>query len=204
MQRQRLCRLRSFAMNDPVLDAEKSALRARAMAARAGLTAPGAGEALARHVLALAPARPTAIAGFWPMGEEIDTRPALHALHEAGHRILLPVTPRRGVPLSFRPWQPGCAMEAGRFGTSHPATAQTATPEWLLIPLLAFDGAGNRLGYGGGFYDRTLALLPGAYRLGVAYAAQQVPAVPVGPTDMALHAIATEAGLITPAPAPPG
>lgn len=196
MQRQRLCRLRSFFMNEAVLDAEKSALRAQALVARAALVAPGAGEALAGHVLAAVPAMPIAIAGYWPMGEEIDTRPALHALHAAGHRVLLPVTPRRGLPLSFRPWRPGCAMEAGRFGTQHPAAAETAAPDWLLIPLLAFDSHGNRLGYGGGYYDRTLAAMPGAFRLGVAYAGQQVGMVPSGATDMPLHAIATEQGLL--------
>jgi 5-formyltetrahydrofolate cyclo-ligase len=182
-------------MTEVALMAEKAALRARALPARAALAQPGAGEALAGHVLAAAPVNPSMIAGFWPMGDEIDTRPSLHALHQAGHRILLPVTPRRGEALSFRPWQPGCAMQAGRFGTQHPATSETATPDWLLIPLLAFDSAGNRLGYGGGYYDRTLAGLPAAFRLGIAYAAQLVPAVPVGATDIGLHAIATEAGL---------
>ncbi len=183
-------------MSDDALRAEKSALRAQALAARAALIAPGAPEALARHVLAAAPPPETTIAGFWPMGEEMDARPLLHALHARGHRILLPVTPRRGMPLSFRPWQPGIAMLPGRFGTQHPEASEEATPDWLLIPLLAFDAAGNRLGYGGGFYDRTLALMPAAHRLGIAYAAQQVPRVPVGPTDIPLHAIATEAGLL--------
>lgn len=196
MQRQRLCRLRSFFMNEAALLAEKAAMRAASSAARAGLALPGAGAALARHVLAAAPPRPTVVAGFWPLGEEIDTRPSLHALHAAGHRVLLPVTPPRGQPLSFRPWQPGCAMVAGRFGTAHPATPETVTPGWLLVPLLAFDDRGHRLGYGGGYYDRTLPGLPHAFRLGIAYAAQRVPAVPVGPTDMPLHAIATEEGLL--------
>lgn len=196
MQCQRLCRLRSVLVTDAMLDAEKAALRARALVARAALAAPGAGEALAGHVLAAVPAGPIAIAGYWPMGEEIDTRPSLHALHAAGHRVLLPVTPRRGLPLGFRPWRPGCAMEAGRFGTSHPAAGEAAAPDWLLIPLLAFDSRGNRLGYGGGFYDRTLAATPGAFRLGVAYAGQEVPAVPVGHNDIPLHAIATEQGLL--------
>ena len=195
MQRQRPCWPRSPRVSEAALVAEKTALRARALAARAALALPGAGEALAVHVLAASPPQPSIIAGFWPIGGEIDTRPSLHALHQAGHSILLPVTPRRGEALTFRPWQPGCAMQPGRFGTQHPATSDTATPDWLLIPLLAFDAHGHRLGYGGGYYDRTLAGLPGAFRLGIGYAAQRVPAVPVGATDIPLHAIATEAGL---------
>ena len=183
-------------MSDDGLVAAKSALRDHVLAARAALINPGAPEALARHVLAAAPPPATTIAGFWPMGDEIDTRPLLHALHARGHAVLLPVTPRRGLALGFRRWHPGCAMQPGRFGTHHPATEESATPDWLLVPLLAFDARGHRLGYGGGYYDRTLAALPGAFRLGVAYAGQQVARVPAGPYDMPLHAVATEAGLL--------
>jgi 5-formyltetrahydrofolate cyclo-ligase len=183
-------------MSDDALAARKAELRSLALAARAGMASPGAAEALAGHILAAMPSTASVVAGFWPMGDEIDIRPALHALHAASHRVLLPVTPRRGLPLSFRPWHPGCAMVAGRFGTRHPAGEHSAVPDCLLVPLLAFDSRRHRLGYGGGYYDRTLALLPQAHRLGVAYAAQQVPEVPVGPTDVPLHAIATERGLL--------
>jgi 5-formyltetrahydrofolate cyclo-ligase len=185
-------------MDDGLL-AEKLALRARMMALREAIAAPAAGAALVQNLLRHLPKAPMRIAGFWPMGAEIDTRPALHALHAAGHHILLPVTPPRGQVLTFRAWAPGCAMAPGRFSTQHPADGAEAAPEWLLVPLLAFDGRGHRLGYGGGYYDRTLAGLPGAWAVGVAYAAQQVPRVPTGPRDMALHAMATEEGWITPA-----
>ncbi len=184
---------------DDTLPAEKTALRARMMALRETLNTPDAGAALARVLLPRMPATPTRIAAFWSMGAEIDTAPAIQALHAAGHHILLPVTPPRGQALTFRAWAPGCAMAPGRFGTQHPADGAEAAPEWLLVPLLAFDARGHRLGYGGGYYDRTLAGLPGARAVGVAYAAQQVPRVPTGPRDMALHAIATEEGWITPA-----
>jgi 5-formyltetrahydrofolate cyclo-ligase len=112
---------------------------------------------------------------------------------------VLPVTPKRGQPLTFRHWHPGDIMERERFGTMRPAGRPTGlelVPDVLLIPLLAFDAAGRRLGYGGGFYDRTLAGLPGRFRLGCAYAAQQVDEVPAGPYDMTLDAVATECGVV--------
>jgi len=177
----------------------KAAMRVAALARRAGLARPEAGQALAAHVLEQCPPPPGAVvAGFWPMGDEIDLRPLLHALHTIGHLILLPVTPRRGLPLGFHVWSPGCAMLPGRFGTSHPEAEAPSAPGFVLVPLLAFDARGHRLGYGGGYYDRTLAALPQAFRLGVAYAGQQVPHVPAAPHDIPLHAIATEAGLLRP------
>lgn len=181
----------------PELAAAKAALRQRAMQARAGIDAAGAAEALARVVLDHCPPPPGAVvAGFWPMGEEIDIRPLMRRLQEAGHVLALPVTPRRGSPLVFRRWRYGEALEPGRFGTSIPATGPEIVPDWLLVPLLAFDRSGARLGYGGGYYDRTLAGLPDADCIGVAYAAQEVTAVPTGPHDRRLRGIATERGFI--------
>ncbi|HEX4367314.1 MAG TPA: 5-formyltetrahydrofolate cyclo-ligase, partial [Rhodopila sp.] len=117
------------------------------------------------------------------------------ALHARGHCIALPVTPKRGDALTFRGWQPGDVMVPERFGTLRPI-GELLIPDMLLIPLLAFDANGGRLGYGGGFYDRTLAALPGRFRLGCAFAAQQVDSVPVGPYDVRLDAVATENGII--------
>lgn len=169
------------------------------LAARAAWD-PGAGAALAAHLLTpgmlaqcgVAPG--SVIAGFWPMGREIDIRPLLTAFAAQG-RVVLPETPPRGEPLVFRLWHPGAAMLPGRFGTTWPEGA-VVTPDVLLVPLLAFDVAGGRLGYGGGYYDRTLATLPGARAIGCAYAAQQVEAVPTGPHDARLDAVATERGVI--------
>ncbi|MDO9501926.1 5-formyltetrahydrofolate cyclo-ligase [Falsiroseomonas sp.] len=175
----------------------KAEARKAALARRAACD-PALGSALTTHLLRDAPPPPGAIvAGFWPMGAEIDIRPALHALHARGHRIALPVTPRRGNPLAFRQWQPGDTLTRGPLGTSQPGPeAAPLTPDWLLVPLLAFDRAGHRLGYGGGYYDRTLATLPGATAIGVAYACQEVDEVPVGVDDAPLTAIATESGVI--------
>jgi 5-formyltetrahydrofolate cyclo-ligase len=136
------------------------------------------------------------IAGYWPMGEEMDPRPLMLALASRGHALALPVTPPRGQPLTFRAWAPGAALRAGPMGTSEPFAGDELRPDILLVPLLAFDRVGRRLGYGGGYYDRTLAALPGAKAIGIAYAGQEMAEVPAGPQDFRLPLIATEAGVI--------
>ena len=180
----------------PDLDEQKRVARARAMAVRAGHDAVACGEALTAHVLRECPPSAGAVvSGFWPLGEEIDIRPLLTALHARGHRIALPVTPRRGQALSFRHWTPGCTMIPERFGTQRPDGPELV-PSVLFVPLLAFDRLGHRLGYGAGYYDRTLAALADHTAIGCAFAAQEMDTVPVGPYDVPLHAIATERGVI--------
>ena len=176
------------------IDAAKAVARQAAALRRAG-SDPALGTGLTEHVLARIafPAGAT-VSGYWPMNDEIDIRPLLQALAERGHTIGLPVTGRRGEALVFRAWRPNEPLLTGRFGTSHPAGPEV-TPDVLLMPLLAFDGQGNRLGYGGGFYDRTVARLPGALRIGCAYAVQELDSLPTGPYDQRLHAIATERGV---------
>jgi len=156
---------------------------------------PALGGRLAEHVLRDAGLQSgQSVAGFWPIGTEIDIRPLLHALHASGHPILLPVTPPRGLPLSFAYWRPGEVLQPERFGTVRP-TGGPGVPDLLLVPLLAWDGQGRRLGYGGGYYDRTLAALPGRRTVGCAYAAQRVAEVPADEHDIPLDAVATELGL---------
>ena len=187
-----------FHPDDPDLAAAKAAMRARALSSRDAARADGAAEAVARTALLGAPPMPgDVVAGFWPMGGELDVRPLLRALAARGHVVALPRTPRRGSPLVFHAHDLAAPLEAGPFGTSQPsADAPVVRPDFVLVPLLAFDRRGGRLGYGGGYYDRTLDALPAAYRLGIAYAAQEVPAVPAGPFDVPLDAVATEAGVL--------
>ncbi len=144
------------------------------------------------------------VSAYWPIGSEIDPRPLMTHLHEAGHPIALPVISARGNPLVFRAWRPDDPLEQAGFGTQVPLGFQPElTPRVLIVPLLAFDRAGYRLGYGGGFYDRTLARLreSGAVlAVGVAYAAQEVARVPRDGGDQPVDWIVTEAEAI-PAPA---
>ena len=180
-----------------VLLRELKAEARRAALARREACDPALGAALAAHVLAGNPPPTGAVvAGFWPMGREIDIRPLLQALEARGHPLVLPVTPRRGSPLLFRRWRFGEPLGRGPMGTRQPEAGEILAPDWLLVPLLAFDRAGRRLGYGGGYYDRTLAGLPGAHALGCAYAAQEMPEVPAGPEDACLSAVATEQGVL--------
>jgi 5-formyltetrahydrofolate cyclo-ligase len=178
------------------IDDAKRAMRAERLAARAGHDPKAAGEALTALVLRDCPPPPAAVvSGFWPLDGEIDIRPLLLALHARRHPIVLPVTPKRGLPLSFRLWHPGDPLVAERFGTLRP-TGEERSPEFLLVPLLAFDRRGGRLGYGAGYYDRSLPLLSPHFALGCAFAAQEVPEVPMGPHDVRLDAMATEREVI--------
>ena len=102
---------------------------------------------------------PKIIAGFAPIQDEIDVWPLLCHLHASGYKICLPLTPNRPAPLSFRQWEPGSRLAKDRYGISYPATGEELCPDFILLPLLAFTSRGARLGYGGGYYDRTLQLL---------------------------------------------
>jgi 5-formyltetrahydrofolate cyclo-ligase len=189
----------------PELDAEKALLRGEMQMKREKAHAaggPAAALALRDRFLA-GPGKLVAeewpndvVSGFWPFGPEIDVRPILYHMHAAGHPIALPVVIRRGLPLLFRQWQPGQALVAGSFGVPRPdKNRPELTPEVLIVPLLAFDRAGYRLGYGGGFYDRTLAGLRAkgrALAIGVAFSVQEVPAIPRDETDQRLDWMVTE------------
>ncbi len=194
-----------------ILEREKKQLRGSASAARAAAAkaTPAAGRQLAERVLAAGTIpEQGAISGYWPMGSELDIRPLLLNLHERGQRLCLPVVVRAGAKLAFRLWQPGDELEPAGYGTQVPNEHQPdVIPNILLVPLLAFDREGYRLGYGGGFYDRTLLHWRekrSILAIGIAYAGQEMPAVPRGKHDQPLDLIATEEEIITPARAVEG
>ena len=117
----------------------------------------------------------------------------------------MPVVAGPGLPLDFRLWTPDTALIPGPFGAMIPESGDWVTPDTLIVPLVGFDAACNRLGYGGGFYDRTLARLAASSpvrAIGLAFAAQELPPLPLEPTDIALDAIVTETGVIRPATQP--
>lgn len=151
---------------------------------------------LGDHVRSLHDA--TIVAGYMAIQTEIDPRQALESLHEAGKRICLPVIQGKGKPLLFREWSPGAAMIEGDFGALIPRSGDTVIPDAAIVPLVAFDDKGYRLGYGGGYYDRTLVHLrenPSFHAVGFAFAAQEMPDLPVDPYDQYLDAVVTENGI---------
>ena len=166
--------------------------------------AVGAAEALRDHVLASRMLTGAlVVSAYRPIRTEIDPTPLMQALHLAGHRLTVPVILGEGQPLEFREWWPDVAMADGSFGAAVPVDTHTLIPDLLLVPLLAFDRQGWRLGYGGGFYDRTLEGLRANRKIkavGLAYAAQRISTVPIEPTDQRLDAIATEQGILKPTP----
>ena len=179
------------------LPERKRRAREAAKARRAGLT--GDGRDLVRRWPGMEAS--LVIAGYWPIGTEADTRPLLEHLAKT-HRVLLPVTPRDRLRLDFRRWTPGAAMEAGPFGTQHPVgTVGDAplVPDVVLVPLLAWTRAGDRLGYGGGYYDATLGALradnPALRAVGVAWDAQRVAVLPTEAHDARLDYVLSERGL---------
>ena len=139
------------------------------------------------------------VSGYWPIRDEADPRALMAALAGNGQVLALPRVAERGAALVFHRWLPGDATLIDMFGLTEPlASAEIVTPSILLVPLLAFDATGHRLGYGGGYYDRTLATLRDAGKIiavGVAYAGQEVGEVPRHDHDEPLDAIVTEKGV---------
>jgi len=136
------------------------------------------------------------LAGYWPMGTEMDVRPALVALDRIGVVITLPEVAAKDRPLRFRAWRPDEPLIEGDHGTFHPLdSVPLMRPDVVLVPMLAFDRRGYRIGWGGGYYDRTLELLRktgDCTAIGVAYGAQDVDEVPADAYDQRLDWIITE------------
>ena len=158
------------------LAADQRAARARAIAAE-----------LERRI---APGSAALVSAYWPIRGEPDLRPWMHAACERGLRIALPVALALRQPLQFREWRPGAALARGLWNIPYPADGAEVTPDVLLAPLVGFDAAHYRLGYGGGFFDRTLARLGAAARVfGVGYREAAIPTIYPQPHDIAMHAI---------------
>jgi 5-formyltetrahydrofolate cyclo-ligase len=205
-------------MTTPDIAAAKAALRADAKARRTAacraLGADGAtlvGTAIRdRFMATLEPAARAVVGTYWPFGDEVDSRPLLHHLHDLGHVCAVAAVVARHRSLVFRRWHPGQAFVAGTLGEpAPPADAPEEKPELLLVPLLAFDRRGYRLGYGGGYFDRTIAVLRaapdmagigGMIAVGIAYAAQEVATLPIERHDQRLDWIVTERETIRPGP----
>ena len=196
----------AFSFIPPVAPDLKPAVRRQARERRAHAHADdpaGKAAALAHQALrTLILDRGEVVAGYVAMRDEIDPRPLLDVLAGRGHPLCLPVVMGPDRALVFRAWMPGDALEPGDFGTSVPAAAALERlPTVVLVPMLAFDRRGYRLGYGGGFYDRTLPFLRarGPLRaVGLAYAEQEVAALPVEPHDAPLDAVVTPDAVIRP------
>mgnify|MGYP001469347594 CR=1 FL=1 len=186
------------AFNDP-----KALLRERMKGERraAAKARPDAGVHAAAHFLrAIERPAGTVVSVYYPIRDELDTEPLVASLIEEGTTVALPVVEKKKAPLTFRAYKPGDELTPGPYGELAPvAGAPAVTPTILVIPLLAFTRTGGRLGYGGGYYDRTLASLrkSGApLAVGYAFGAQEVDALPLSPLDQPLDWIVTERGPI--------
>lgn len=176
----------------------KTALAARKQAFNA--YGPELAAAISALLDEIGPITGQVIAGYMPMRSEISPLSAMAALAEQ-NRICVPVIEAKATPLRFREWSPDAEMSAGEFGAMIPVTGPWLTPDIVIVPLVGFDKSGNRLGYGGGFYDRTLEKLRGQRPLraiGFAFAAQQLVPLTPEPSDQPLDAIVTETGVIRP------
>jgi len=176
----------------------KPALRTEAIARRAALAGacPGFAQRIAAYTDELAVPRGAVVSFYWPMGDEADPRALAQALAVRGAALALPALVAKGAPLTFREWREGDSLVAHSFGMLEPGPeAPEIVPDVLLVPLLAFDSRGHRLGYGGGFYDRTLASLARKTAIGIAYAGQEVGELPTHARDHPLDMVVTERGV---------
>ncbi|HEY3639657.1 MAG TPA: 5-formyltetrahydrofolate cyclo-ligase [Xanthobacteraceae bacterium] len=181
----------------------KAELRRAALARRDALPATEraqAAETIAARTFPVAVKSGTIVAGFMPMKSELNPLPLMRKLAAAGARLALPAVAGRGQPLIMRAWAFGAPLAAGVWGIREPEpSAPAVAPEIVIVPLLAFDRSGHRIGYGAGYYDLTIAALratQAVVAIGVAFAAQEIAAVPATPHDALLDIVLTEREVI--------
>jgi 5-formyltetrahydrofolate cyclo-ligase len=179
--------------------ASKGDLRAAVLAKRDALSdqqRAEAAQALAGRKLPFEIAAGTIVSGYSPIRNEIDPAPLMRKLAEAGAKLALPAVMARGKSLAFRAWSPDDRLMMGPLGILEPSPAAAEfIPDIMLVPLAAFDPEGHRIGYGAGHYDHTLAHLrkiKAITAIGIAFAVQQIKAVPAQPHDVALDFVLTE------------
>ena len=187
-------------LKPPMDQTAKAALREEASARRDTLTTAErerAAVTIAERAIDIAKAiRPRVLAAYMPISSEVDCRPVISWAHDNDVAVVLPAVVD-ATALAFRLHRAGELLDAGRFGTqAPPAHAEVATPDVLIAPMIAFDRTGARLGYGGGFYDREIARLRAEGHkpllVGLAFAVQEVPAIPAESHDMRMDWIVTE------------
>lgn len=182
---------------------DKDSLRQAALARRDALGVAeriGAARRLSELNLPIAVARGVIVSGFFPIRGEIDPMPLMHVLWDSGATLALPVVSGRDQPLAFRQWEPDAPLVRGSHGTREPiATAPEAVPDILLVPFAAFDREGHRIGYGAGYYDRTLERLRSmkpVIAIGVGFAVQEIERVPSSDHDARLDLVLTDKEVI--------
>jgi 5-formyltetrahydrofolate cyclo-ligase len=181
------------------VSSQKSALRASVLALRDAMPAASrqaAAETIAARGLPVEVKPGAIVSGFMPMKTEINPLPLLRRLADAGALLALPCIDGRGKPLIMRAWKFGDEFKAGQWGIREPLpAAPEAAPDIVLVPLACFDRAGNRIGYGAGYYDMTLHALrarKSVIAIGIAFAAQEIPHVPATERDERLNFVLTE------------
>jgi 5-formyltetrahydrofolate cyclo-ligase len=186
-------------MPEPASDELKAVLRREAMARREALPADlraAAAQSVAARPFPVAVAAGTIVSGFMPLKSEINPVPLMRSLAQAGARLALPVVSGRGKPLIMRAYAFGDQLTAGVWGIREPKPeAPEVLPDIVLVPLLAFDRRGHRIGHGAGYYDLTLTALRArrsVVAVGIAFAMQEIGSVPSTPRDARLDLVLTE------------
>jgi 5-formyltetrahydrofolate cyclo-ligase len=156
-----------------------------------------AGERITALLQEIVAPRPGILGIYWPFRAEFDPRPLVEALTAAGRKVALPVVIDKKGPLEYRAWAPGEPLAAGVWDIPIPEKRQIVAPAMVLAPLVGFDRAGYRLGYGGGYFDRTLgASDPCPLAIGIGFTAQEIATIHPQPFDIPMDVIVTENGAI--------